>query len=70
MKELINTTENWADFSRRLRERFSKITADDVDFKDGREEETVARIQNRLGWTRLQVMNLFEKIKLPGTAIS
>jgi uncharacterized protein YjbJ (UPF0337 family) len=70
MKELINTSENWADFSTRLRDRFSKLTADDVAFKDGREEETIARIQNRLGWTRMQVISLFEKMRLPGTALS
>jgi hypothetical protein len=64
MKILQGTPESWADFSERLRGRFSKITEDDVAYTEGKEDKTLKKIGARLGRTTQEVMVLFESMKL------
>jgi|GEM_PF-5067575 len=56
--------ENWEDFCERLMWRFSKITHQDIEYKEGREEETLERIQVRLGKSRKELLDLMERMRL------
>jgi hypothetical protein len=62
--EIFAMRESWADFSGRLRNRFSKLTQDDVVYVAGKEEETLKRIADRLGKSRSEVVTLFKTIRL------
>ena len=61
---IFEMRESWADFSDRLRTRFSKLTHDDVVYVAGKEEDTLKRISDRLGKTRAEVVHLFKTIRL------
>ena len=56
--------EDWEEFCERLMWRFSKITHEDVVYKEGHEEETLNRIQGRLGKSREELLALMERMKL------
>jgi uncharacterized protein YjbJ (UPF0337 family) len=62
--EIFKMRESWPDFSGRLRTRFSKLTGDDVLYVEGKEEETLKRISDRLGKSRAEVVTLFKTIRL------
>jgi len=56
--------ENWEDFCERLQWRFSKLTHEDIQYKEGREDETLNRIQVRLGKSRKELLELMERMRL------
>ena len=56
--------ENWEDFCERLQWRFSKLTYEDIQYTAGREDETLDRIQARLGKTRKELLELMERMRL------
>ena len=56
--------ENWEDFCERLKWRFSKLTYEDFQYKEGHEEETLNRIQARLGKTRKELLELMERMRM------
>ena len=56
--------ENWEDFCERLKWRFSKLTHEDFQYKEGREDETLDRIQARLGKSRKELLELMERMRL------
>jgi len=62
--KMLGMQESWEDFSERLRVRFSKIKDEDVLYKEGYEEQTLQKIQQRLGWSRNDLMELFERMRL------
>jgi hypothetical protein len=56
--------ENWEDFCERLQWRFSKITYEDIQYTEGREDETLTRIQVRIGKSRKELLDLFDRMKM------
>ena len=55
--------DEWEDFSERLRWRFPKLTENDVVYKFGFEEDTMQRIQDRLGKTKAELRGLVERMR-------
>ena len=55
--------DEWEDFSERLRWRFPKLTDSDVVYNPGFEEDTMQRIQNKLGKTRQELLGLMDRMK-------
>jgi len=55
--------DEWEDFSERLRWRFPKLTDSDVVYNPGFEEDTMQRIQNKLGKTKEELRGLVERMK-------
>ena len=51
---------NWNITKGKLKQKFAKLTDDDLRYKDGREDEMIGRIQKRLGKTREEVEKLIE----------
>jgi len=55
--------DEWEDFSERLRWRFPKLTDSDVAYNFGFEEDTMQRIQDRLGKTKEELRGLVERMR-------
>ena len=55
--------DEWEEFSERLRWRFPKLTESDVVYSPGFEEDTLQRIQDRLGKTRAELLGLVDRMK-------
>jgi len=49
---------NWNQIAGKLKQQFANLTDDDLLFKEGKEEETVGRLQKKLGKTSEQVRDL------------
>jgi hypothetical protein len=60
-------TGNWANQSKVLREKFSKLTEADLKFEPGSEEHLLKRIGTRIGRKREQVISII-KNSWEGTA--
>jgi uncharacterized protein YjbJ (UPF0337 family) len=55
--------DSWEDFSERLKWRFSKLTEEDLKLKEGYENDTLNRIQERLGKSRAELLGLFDRMR-------
>ncbi|MDX5326014.1 MAG: CsbD family protein [Bacteroidota bacterium] len=52
----------WNEVKGRLKQSYSVLTEDDLRFEEGREDELLGRIQQKLGKTRDEVVELIRKI--------
>ncbi|MFE3847545.1 CsbD family protein [Flavobacterium sp. LB3P45] len=58
-----NSTEikgNYNELKGKLKQKFAKLTDDDVLFEEGKEDETWGRLQQKLGKTEKEIKSLFE----------
>ena len=55
--------DEWEDFCERLRWRFPKLTESDVLYNTGYEEDTLKRIQDRLGKSKEELNALFDRMR-------
>ena len=53
---------NWNILKGKLKERFAKLTDDDLLYVQGKEEELLGRIQRRIGKTKREVLELFSNL--------
>ncbi|MDP1993721.1 MAG: CsbD family protein [Ignavibacteria bacterium] len=53
---------NWNETAGKLKQQFANLTDDDLLLKDGKEEELVGRLQNKLGKTKKELKKLISKI--------
>jgi len=60
----FNIKGNWNEIAGRLKQQFANLTDDDLLFKEGKEEELVGRLQNKLGKTKGQIRKLLTKKKI------
>lgn len=51
---------NWNEVKGKLKQRFADLTDDDLLYQEGKEEELLGRLQQRLGKTRAEVEQLLE----------
>ena len=64
----MNTLElkgDWNMIKGRLKQRFAKLTENDLDYKQGQEDELIGRIQKRTGATRRALEHIFNKYSKP-----
>ena len=52
---------NWNVLKGKLKQRWSKLTDDDLKYTEGKEEELLGRIQKRTGETRETIRDAFEE---------
>ena len=52
---------NWNIIKGRLRQRWARLTDDDLQFVEGKERELIGRIQKRTGESREQVEEVLEE---------
>ena len=53
---------NWKEIAGKLKQEFANLTDDDVLFVEGKEEELLGRLQQKLGKTKEELRNLIAKL--------
>ena len=53
---------SWKEIAGKLKQQFANLTDDDVLFNDGKEEELLGRLQQKLGKTKEDVRALIAKM--------
>ena len=53
---------NWNEIAGKLKQQFANLTDDDLLFKEGKEEELLGRLQQKLGKTKEELRKLIAKI--------
>jgi uncharacterized protein YjbJ (UPF0337 family) len=61
---------NWNIIKGRLRQRWARLTDDDLQFEEGKEAELIGRIQKRTGATRAVVEHVVEQARDSGASNS
>jgi uncharacterized protein YjbJ (UPF0337 family) len=51
---------NWKIVKGKLKQKWAKLTDDDLTFSEGKEEELIGRIQKKTGATRQEVEKFFD----------
>jgi uncharacterized protein YjbJ (UPF0337 family) len=59
----LNIKGNWNEVAGKLKQQFANLTDDDLLFKEGKEEELLGRLQQKLGKTQTEIRQLIEKVK-------
>lgn len=63
MKNLEVLFDNWVESKEKMRLQFSVLTVSDLLFVDGKEDEMIHRIQNRLGKSKEEIYQLIEGLE-------
>ncbi|MFA6597255.1 MAG: CsbD family protein [Ignavibacteriaceae bacterium] len=58
----LNIKGNWNELAGKLKQKFAELTDDDLLFKEGKEEELLGRLQQKLGKTKEQIHDLIAKL--------
>ena len=58
----LNMKGNWKEIAGKLKQKFANLTDDDLLFKEGKEEELLGRLQQKLGKTKEEVRRMIAKI--------
>ena len=57
----LNIKGNWNEKKGKLKQKFSKLTDDDLMYVEGKEEELLGRLQKRLGKSKDEVREIIRK---------
>ena len=53
---------NWNEIAGKLKQQYGNLTDDDLLFKEGKEEELLGRLQQKLGTTKEELRKIIGKI--------
>ena len=53
---------NWNEIAGKLKQQYANLTDDDVLLKEGKEEELLGRLQQKLGKTKQELRKIISKI--------
>jgi uncharacterized protein YjbJ (UPF0337 family) len=53
---------NWNEAAGKLKQQYAKLTDDDLIFQQGKEEELLGRLQNKLGKTKEELRKIISKL--------
>lgn len=53
---------NWNELAGKLKQQYANLTDDDLLFKNGKEEELLGRLQNKLGKTKEELRKIISKL--------
>ena len=53
---------NWKEVAGKLKQQYANLTDDDLLFKEGKEEELLGRLQNKLGKTKEEIRKMISKL--------
>ena len=56
---------NWNEIKGKLKQKYAQLTDDDLAFAEGKEEELLGRLQQRLGKSREEVHREIELVEAP-----
>jgi uncharacterized protein YjbJ (UPF0337 family) len=51
----------WNETKGKLKKEFAQLTDNDLMYEEGREDELIGRLQKKLGKTREEIHNLFDR---------
>lgn len=54
----LNIKGNWKEKKGKLKQEYAELTDDDLTFAEGKEEELVGRVQQRLGKSKEEVRSI------------
>ncbi len=57
----LNIKGNWNEVAGKLKQQFANLTDDDLLYAEGKEEELLGRLQQKLGKTKEEIHKLLEK---------
>ena len=58
----LNIKGNWNEVAGKLKQQFATLTDDELLFKEGKEEELLGRLQQKLGKTKEEIRTLLAKL--------
>lgn len=58
----LNIKGNWNEVAGKLKQKFANLTDDDLLFAEGKEEELLGKLQQKLGKTQAEIRQLIEKV--------
>lgn len=59
---MLKIKGKWNEVAGRLKQKFANLTDDDLLLKAGKEEETLGRLQKKLGKTKEELQKVIEEI--------
>ena len=62
MSNLIEIENNWNETKAKLKQKFAKLTNNDLMLLDGKKDELLARLQVKLGKTKEEVLNIISSL--------
>jgi len=60
--ENLKIKGDWNKIKGKLKQKYANLTDDDLKLIDGKEDELIGRLQNRLGKTKDEILNEIEKL--------
>jgi uncharacterized protein YjbJ (UPF0337 family) len=58
----FNINGTWNEVAGKLKQKYANLTDNDLLFKEGKEEELLGRLQNKLGKSKEEIYILIEKL--------
>jgi uncharacterized protein YjbJ (UPF0337 family) len=58
----LNIKGNWNEVAGKLKQQYANLTDDDLLFVEGKEDELLGRLQNKLGKTKGEIREWFAKL--------
>ncbi|WKD86266.1 hypothetical protein KCTC32516_01632 [Polaribacter huanghezhanensis] len=62
MKNLTEIKGSWKETKGKLKQKFAKLTDSDLLFVEGKEDETLGRLQVKLGKTKEEIQKLISQL--------
>jgi uncharacterized protein YjbJ (UPF0337 family) len=62
METKLNIKGNWDELKGKLKQKYAKLTDDDLLFIEGKENELLGRLEKKLGQTKDEIRNVIEKL--------
>ena len=62
METKLNIKGNWDELKGKLKQKYAKLTDDDLLFVEGKENELLGRLEKKLGQTKDEIRNVIEKL--------
>ncbi|HEY3296126.1 MAG TPA: CsbD family protein [bacterium] len=58
----LNFKGNWHEVAGKLKQRYGNLTDDDLTFSEGKEEELLGRLQNKIGKSKEEIRNMISDL--------
>ncbi len=62
METKLNIKGNWDVLKGKLKQKYAKLTDDDLKFVEGKENELLGRLEKKLGQTKEEIRHTIEKL--------
>jgi uncharacterized protein YjbJ (UPF0337 family) len=62
METKLQIKGNWDELKGKLKQKYAKLTDDDLLFVEGKENELLGRLEKKLGQTKDEIRNTIEKL--------